>query len=222
MSDLHGDLPNSFEECEVAFICGDISPLDKQANDRKMKKWLREDFKPWAEALPCRKVMFIAGNHDWIFYRDPTFARYLFTPEDKVVYIGGESYWYKSLDGKIYSIHGNPWCKQFGNWAFMDSDKNLERVYYSIPSHLDILLTHDQPYGYGDTLLQETPWNTGEHIGNKPLAEAVLEKQPNYMFCGHLHSTTHECVNIGKTKRYNVSLKDEYYSMIYEPLYLDI
>lgn len=38
----------------------------------------------------------------------------------------------------------------------------------------------------------------------------------------NLHSTTHNCVQIAQTKRYNVSLKDEYYDMVYKPLYLDI
>lgn len=222
MSDLHGDLPNSFEECEVAFICGDISPLDKQANDRKMRKWLKEEFKPWAESLPVKKVFFIAGNHDYCLYRDPNFMRETFSKEDKVEYICDNKVEYTAEDGKTYTIYGTPWCKQFGNWPFMAQQDELEQLYQGIPYNLDILLTHDQPYGYGDVLLQDIYWNTGENIGNKALTTAVIMRQPKYMFCGHLHSTSHDCVQVRETCRYNVSLKDEYYNMVYNPLYLDI
>lgn len=224
MSDLHGDLPrvDTFEECEVAFICGDFSPLNIQANDRKMKKWLAGTFKPWCEALPCDKVFFIAGNHDWVALRDPEFMRTVFPTEEKVTYLYHEKASYISREGKEYKLFGTPFCKQFCNWAFMEEDDELAKLYLAIPEGLDVLLSHDQPYGYGDIILQEIYWNEGEHIGNKPLLETVFVRQPKYMFCGHLHSTTHECVEIVQTKRYNVSLKDEYYDMVYEPLYLDI
>lgn len=223
MSDLHGDLPavDSFEECEVAFICGDFSPLNIQANDRKMRKWLIDDFKPWCEALPCKKVFFIAGNHDYIAYRDQGFMYSTFPSDSKVEYLCDDYIEYE--DGKVvYSIYGTPWCKQFYNWPFMASDEELTELFSHIPTDLDILLTHDQPYEYGDILLQDVPWNNGRHIGNKSLVKAVLEKQPKYMLCGHLHSTTHDCIEIEKTKRYNVSLKDESYNPVYKPLYLEI
>lgn len=224
MSDLHGDLPrvDTFEECEVAFICGDFSPLNIQANDKKMKQWLAGTFKPWCEALPCEKVYFIAGNHDWTAFRDPEFMHFVFPKDEKVTYLCQETAIYTDRDGKEHKIFGTPFCKQFCNWAFMEEDEELARLYLAIPNDLDVLLSHDQPYGYGDVILQEIYWNEGEHIGNKPLLEAVFMRQPKYMFCGHLHSTTHECVEIIQTKRYNVSLKDEYYDMVYEPLYLDI
>ena len=68
LSDCHGLLLpiEEFEPCELVCICGDISPLNIQANHKKMRKWLREEFKPWCESLPCDKVIFIAGNHDRI------------------------------------------------------------------------------------------------------------------------------------------------------------
>ena len=37
-----------------------------------------------------------------------------------------------------------------------------------------------------------------------------------------IHSTDHNCIMINQTKRYNVSLKDENYKPVYEPLYLEI
>lgn len=224
MSDLHGTLlpVEDIEPCELVCISGDIVPLNIQASSRKTKSWLRNKFKPWCESLPCDKVVFIAGNHDF-YLQDLDFMYSVFPKDGKVTYLFHEGYTYTSREGKEYSIFGTPYCKIFGNWAFMDSNERLIELYENIPENLDILLTHDQPYGWGDVLEQLiTPWADSSHIGNQPLAQAILKKQPKYLFCGHLHSTTHDCVEIGETKRYNVSIKDERYDPIYDPLVLDI
>lgn len=225
LSDLHGTLlpiEDYFETCEVVFICGDISPLNIQANDRKMKRWLSEEFKPWCESLPCNKVIFIAGNHDWICSRNPEFMYKTFPKDAKVTYLFHESYVYTSLSGKEYTIFGSPYCKQFYNWAFMENDEVLVELFSKIPEDLDVLITHDQPYMYGDIILQKMYWNTGEHIGSKPLMEAILLKQPKFQFNGHLHSCDHNLIEIGQTKHYNVSIKDEHYNPVYDPLIVEI
>lgn len=222
MSDLHGFLPKDVESCELVCICGDISPLYIQANTIKMKKWLFDKFKPWCESLSCDKVLFIAGNHDWIC-NDIDFMQTIFPKDDKVTYLFHENYIYTSKNGKEYSIFGTPYCKLFGNWAFMKLDSKLAELYSDIPNNLDILLVHDQAYGYGDILeIGSTPWADGSHIGNKELTKAILNKQPKYMFTAHLHTTTHDCVEIGSTKRYNVSIKDEKYNPVYNPLIIEI
>lgn len=222
ISDLHGTLPTQFENHEVMFICGDISSLNIQINSRKLKKWLIEEFKPWCESLPNDKIFFIAGNHDRFMEAHPDFMYENFTNQDKVTYLCNDNYIYTSREGKEYSIYGTPYCKKFGNWFFMRDFNKLKEIYSNIPENLDILITHDQPYGYGDILLQQTAWYTGEHLGNKALTEEILIKQPKILLTGHLHSTSHKCVPIINTKRYNVSLKDEFYDLVYEPLYLEI
>lgn len=225
LSDLHGTLlpvEDYFEPCELVCICGDIVPLNIQANSRKTRQWLINKFKPWCESLPCDKVIFIAGNHD-IYLNNLDFMYTQFPKDKKVTYLFHEKYVYTSKSGKEYSIFGTPYCKLFGNWAFMEMDDKLEELYSDIPENLDILLVHDQPYGYGDILEENSaPWADGSHIGNKPLVEAVLKKQPRYMFTAHLHTATHECVEINNTKRYNVSIKDEQYNPVYDPLVIEI
>ena len=147
----------------------------------------------------------------------------LFPNENKVTYLCHEGYIYKGLDGKEYSIFGTPYCKEFGNWAFMLSDPELEEKYSGIPSGLDILITHDAPYGVSDILLQkDCPWANGEHIGNRPLREEILKKAPKIVLHGHLHSTSREFEELGYSKVVNCSIKDEYYNPVYEPLYLEI
>lgn len=118
MSDLHGDLP-VIEPCELVCICGDISPLNIQANHKKTRKWLIKEFKPWCESLPCDKVIFIAGNHDSSFQK-LDFMYTQFPKDGKTTYLFHESYVYTAKSGKEYSIFGTPYCKLFGNWAFID------------------------------------------------------------------------------------------------------
>lgn len=222
MSDLHGYLPE-VEPCNLVLICGDIVPLRIQHRTKDSYKWFSNEFEEWAMELPCDKVIFIAGNHECTLPNHYKEYKKLFDNESKITYLCHEEYVYKHSDGKEYNIFGTPYCQIFGTWAFMLPDSKLREKYSEIPENLDILLVHDQCYGYGDVLLQkDCPWATGEHIGNKPLTEAILEKQPRYLFTAHLHSTDHNCVMINRTKRYNVSLKDENYQPVYKPLYLEI
>lgn len=221
ISDLHGYLPE-LKPCELVLICGDSVPLEYQASSKKTKKWYDVTFRRWAEELPCDKVLFIAGNHELHFPRKKIIYESLFSKDDKITYLCHSEYIHKSKDGKEYKIFGTPYCKQFMNWAFMYPNEELEKIFKNIPSDLDILISHDNPYGYGDIVLQECPWADGSHIGNIPLAKAIEEKQPKYQFNGHLHSCEHSLIMIDNTKHYNCSIKDEQYNPIYEPLYLDI
>lgn len=221
ISDLHGYLPE-LESCELVLICGDSVPLDYQANSKKTKKWYDTVFRRWAGELPCDKVLFIAGNHELHFPGKKIIYESLFSKDDKITYLCHSEYLYKSKDGKEYKVFGTPYCKQFLDWAFMYPNEELEKIFKNIPNDLDILISHDNPYGYGDIVLQECPWADGSHIGNIPLAKAIEEKQPKYQFNGHLHSCDHSLIMIGNTKHYNCSINDEQYNPVYEPLYLDI
>lgn len=223
LSDIHGTLlpvEDYFESCELVCICGDISPLSIQGNHRKMRQWLRNQFKSWCESLPCDKVIFIAGNHDSAL-NNLDFMYTQFPKDSKVTYLFHENYVYTSKSGKDYSIFGTPYCKLFGNWAFMEMDEILEKLYSTIPENLDILLSHDAPFGVSDVLLQPS-YYTGEHIGNKPLAHTILEKTPKIVLHGHLHSTSREFEEWGYSKVINCSIKDERYDPIYNPLIIEI
>lgn len=223
MSDLHGTLlpVEDIKPCELVCICGDISPLNIQINHRKMRKWLVNEFKPWCESLPCDKVLFIAGNHDEIC-TNLDFMYSIFPKDKKVTYLFHECYVYTARDSREYKIFGTPYCKLFGNWSFMEIDTHLTKLYSEIPEGIDILLSHDTPYGYNDIILDNVPWADGSHIGNKPLTLAILEKEPSYVFSGHLHSVDHSMIEIGKSKKYGVSIKNEKYEPVYDPLYLNI
>lgn len=222
ISDLHGYLPE-IDTCDLVLICGDSVPLNVQGSSKNTSRWYSKTFKTWAENLPCEKVLFIAGNHELHFPNHYEYYKEMFPNNAKVTYLCHELYNYIGPDLKSYNIFGTPYCQEFGKWAFMLKDEDLDSKFMDIPEGLDILITHDQPYLYGDVLLQEDcPWANGEHIGNHSLLKAINSKQPRYQFNGHLHSCDHNKIMINNTTHYNVSLKDEKYQNVYNPLYLDI
>lgn len=225
ISDMHGMLDFDIKPCDILCICGDIVPLNVQTYHQGTFKWLSETFIPWCEKQQCEKIFLIAGNHDWMAMKHPDDWEAMFKGT-KITYLCDSAAEYvKQIDGEYQeiSIYGTPWCHQFYDWAFMTSDVYLEKIYNKIPYKVDILLTHDSPHGTSDVLMQEDVlWKTDEHIGCIPLGNAVDDKKPKILFHGHLHSTNHEREMRGETEVYNVSVVDEHYKRVYEPLYLEI
>lgn len=217
MSDMHGQYDFEVKPCDMVLICGDIVPLRIQNYSKDSEEWFKTFFIPWCNNLPCEKVVFIAGNHDFLFQRHEDRVRMALEGQDKIVYLNCEYYEYK---GKI--IYGTPWCKPFGNWAFMETiDKSEER--YKDVEHFNILMSHDASYGISDVLLQKDCWwADGTHIGNHALRNLVDKVKPQLALAGHLHSCQHEKTMHGNTEVYCVSLLNENYEMVYEPLYIDL
>ena len=217
ISDMHGQYDFKVEPCDIVLICGDIVPLKIQFYSKDSEEWLKTFFIPWCNNLPCEKVVFVAGNHDFFFQRHDDRVRKALEGQDKIVYLNCEYYEYK---GKV--IYGTPWCKPFGNWAFMETIEESEERYKDV-KHFDILISHDAPYGISDVLLQKDCWwADGTHIGNHALRELVDKVKPQLVCQGHLHSCQHEKTMHDNTEVYCVSLLNENYEMVYEPLYIEI
>jgi Icc-related predicted phosphoesterase len=108
----------------------------------------------------------------------------------------------------------------------MIPDDGQDKIYDDVVStgrKIDILMSHDAPYGVSDVVMQkDCPWATGEHIGNKPLAGFIEKTQPKIVVKGHLHSTNREPEYLNESKVLSVSLLDENYRMVYEPQYFEI
>ena len=175
ISDLHGYLPDNIEESDLLVIAGDVIPLNIQTDMQASKEWFATTFNNWVDNLPVKNVIMIAGNHDFALERSIFTGASEITSvlTSKCCYLKDEIIEY---EGKL--IYGTPWCHIFRRWAFMTSDNSLEIIFKKIPENLDLLITHDAPYGCTDICLQDFSWNTHEHIGSKPLREAILEKNP--------------------------------------------
>ena len=222
ISDIHGDLSVKIQPCDVLCICGDIVPLEVQVNSKKSKRWLKELFIPWCSKQPCKKVLVVGGNHDFFLWHHPLQMKEMVKEEEKIEYLLNEGYEFEGV-----KFFGTPLCKEFGYWAFMypydEQDRILDKALEEWGKNIDILLTHDSPYGVSDIILDKScPWATDEHIGNKSLEAFIIKTAPKLHLHGHLHSTNHDEEILGVTKVYCVSILGEQYTIEYEPQYFDI
>ncbi|MGM9533796.1 MAG: metallophosphoesterase [Intestinibacter sp.] len=224
LSDIHGNLIDITEECDLICICGDISPLEIQKDYIKMTKWFFSDFYEWILKLPCSKVILTPGNHDfWLYKFISSSKMYLW---DKLeILIDNSTMFYSGNDDKWYNIYATPQCKDFGNWAYMPGNDKLEKYYSNIPSNLDILLTHDSPQiGKVGNILEDTNsfFPFGRPAGNEILASVITVKKPKYVLSGHIHSGDHNVSKYNDINLVNVSILNENYEVAYKPLTFEI
>ena len=219
-SDMHGNLKFDVEPCDMVLICGDIVPLHAQTNSKVSRSWLKNTFIPWCSALPCEKVLVVAGNHDFELALHGSRFKAMLKDQDKIVYLDCEAYEYNGV-----KVFGTPLCKIFGTWAFMSPYDEQDQIYDKVMKKVgkfDILMSHDAPYGVSDIILQkDCRWADGSHIGNKSLTRLVENMKPRIMVHGHLHSCNHDKEMLGDTEVYTVSLLDEHYDLAYKPFYFD-
>ena len=98
-------------------------------------------------------------------------------------------------------------------WAFRKSNEELTETYASIPTGLDILVSHQPPYGYGD--------QDAEPLGSPELLAAIERVRPRLVICGHIHAGhghfEHDGIPI-----YNVSVVNDQYRLVRTPTVIDI
>ena len=213
VSDLHGDLPE-IQSCDVVCICGDIVPLEIQNNYNLSEYWFRNDFIDWAKALPCEKVIFIGGNHDFMLETATSIRINSMIKQreanDKVIYLENSEYNYRD---KIF--YGCPNVQDMYGWAF-----NMKWPYdqFARIPDCNVLLTH-QPPAIGDigrSLISLYDW------GSIKLRNTIDKRDIDYVFCGHVHSGDHHLIEYRNTKVQNVSIKDDDYNNVFDVTYLTI
>ena len=218
ISDTHGYLPSDIGKFDLLFICGDVCPAHDHYYEYQ-KKWLLNEFSKWVNSLEYNDalsmVVMVPGNHDFAFQDFYRFNDELYKETDyKLKVLINDEYTFcgKNKDGKneTFSIFGTPYCKVFFNWAFMLPDGILMDKYDEIPYGVDFLLCHDAPDINGLGYINEGP-NAGNNAGNEILADAILEKRPRYVFCGHIHSGNHNFFEYEGIKMANVSYVNERY-----------
>jgi Icc-related predicted phosphoesterase len=213
ISDCHGRLPQ-IPACDLLLIAGDITPVSDHSEEFQ-KRWLQTHFHPWLEKAPAIHVCGIAGNHDYIFQRQPTWV-----PKDlRWIYLQDSG---TEIEG--LKIFGTPWQPWFQDWAFNSPKENpeefLAQKFSQIPDDTDILLAHGAPKGYGDMAPAGGP-GAGEHVGSSALLNRILEVCPALVVYGHLHGG-YGFYSIPGEKRVitlaNASVLDEKYQLANRPL----
>jgi len=155
---------------DVLIHAGDITPRGKLEQLTKAVKFF--------EKLPHKHKVFIAGNHDFCFEKEPAVSRAIMESAG-LVYLENQLV---EIDGlKIYGTPHQPW---FYDWAFnVMNDKRREDIYSVIPENLDVLITHCPPYGILDRTYR------GEPVGCTVLSTIVAQRKPKFHCFGHIHES---------------------------------
>ena len=137
-------------------------------------------FAQWCESLLkneiVRKVIAIAGNHDFLFQHQPSTAREILKG---ITYLeDSETEW------ENIRIYGTPWQPWFYDWAFqLRTEGELEAKFASIPAGVDVLLTHGPPKGILDRTIR------GASAGSIALCERIKQVRPRLVVFGHIHES---------------------------------
>jgi Icc-related predicted phosphoesterase len=136
------------------------------------------EFNSWCGSLlekqVAREIILIAGNHDFLFERNPQEARAFMTAS---TYLNDSGCEWEGL-----RIWGTPWQPWFYDWAFnLRTEDELAQKFQIIPPETDILISHGPPKGILDQTIR------GESVGSSSLLRKILEVRPKLVVFGHIH-----------------------------------
>lgn len=198
LADLHGHLP-PLADCDLLLLAGDLCPAVDHGVARQAR-WLDGPFRHWLDAAPAAAIVGIAGNHDFIFEREPSLV-----PELPWIYLEDAS-----VDVEGVRIWGSPWTPWFHDWAFnaprANGESFLERRYDTVPDETDVLLVHGPPRGFGDRT------TAGVDAGSTALLDAIDRVQPRLCAYGHIHEARGQWTR-GETTLVNAAAVDALYEL---------
>jgi Icc-related predicted phosphoesterase len=170
-SDLHGQLP-PIEPCDLLLLAGDLCPASDHSLFAQMQ-FLAGPFADWLEQVPAKRIVGVAGNHDFIFEKRPDLVPrtlrwdYL---QDSATEVHG------------LKVYGTPWQPWFYDWAFNLSEEELVKKWARIPEGTDVLVCHGPPIGYGDK-----PQGPRPPQGSPGLLHRIEQIAPGLVVFGHIH-----------------------------------
>jgi len=197
---LHRRMEHEIPDGDILLHAGDIT-RDGEIEDLTAVNQFFEN-------LPHRHKIFIPGNHDWIFQRDPATATAEIPAATCLIDSGIE------IEG--LKIWGSPWQPEFHNWAFnLPRGEALARVWNLIPEGTDIVVTHGPPAGILDRCAD------GKEEGCADLAARIRKISPRLHLFGHIHEAYGHKTN-GKTLFLNASICNLAYRPVNRPFVINL
>ena len=166
--------------CDLLIHAGDFSYVGKMVDVMELNQW----FGKLKQNGIVKEIVAVAGNHDFIAQKNPSWTKETFT---NCIYLDGETCEVFGL-----KIFGSPYTPSFGQWAFM-KDRGPQIAYYwkQIPDDTEVLITHGAPYGILDEVdrgIVSGVEGGREHVGCEELIKRVNQLSNLKLHCfGHLH-----------------------------------
>lgn len=165
-----------------------------------------DDLLDWMHALPIKHKILIAGNHERNVERYKKEFVHLVSQYDSITYLHNTA---TTIDG--VKFYGSPYSNEFYNWAFMEEEVGLSKIWAKIPNDTDVLITHGPSYGCLD-LIEE-----GRNVGSESLRERKEVLDLKLHVSGHIHEAYGVVGN-------NVcaSVLNRRYELVNEPIVVEI
>ena len=210
ISDTHGShLGLKVPDGDVLIHAGDLCSRGSMIDAIEFINWFNTHSHP--------TKIFIAGNHDWIFEKDPGLMATVLKGYPDVIYLNDSGVTIKGL-----KFWGSPVSPRFYNWAFnRDRGEEIKRHWDMIPADTDVLITHGPPYGFCDEAYR-VGYNITEKVGCRDLLDATLRIAPKLHLFGHIHYSGGRSHTAPQTTYANVSVLNESYIVENKPMIFDI
>lgn len=222
-SDIHGSVPfpKIPDGTDLVLVAGDVAPLSASLDleghryfrIKEQIDWVFHELPKWVNEYPSTDFVVVPGNHDfWGATLDgnPNWPANLYVRDNGLVSVRGKNIFCSSW---VLPINGR--------WIYEMANEAEATVALRIPKHpqVDIVVTHNPPLVEGSDIDR---CSNGDHCGSKFLTREIEKVQPELLVCGHIHSGSHECTKIGKTRCFNVSLLDDFYGPKWSPKEIEI
>jgi Icc-related predicted phosphoesterase len=201
VSDTHGEWPYNTQEpapkADILLHCGDLTQVGGLASFKRAI----EDIK----TIDAELKLVIAGNHD-LELDESWVRRNMEDPEELeesvecisymnaqkqhgIYYLSEGLHKFQLQDGRVFTVYASPYTPEFNGYAFAygDQEDRFNQGESSIPTNVDIVMTHGPPAF--DTFRKYTldENQDGHHCGCGKLAKAIRKTQPRLHCFGHIH-----------------------------------
>lgn len=224
VSDLHGQFP-VIPPCDLLIVAGDVCPdaVDRQFSwdaPELQKAWFDREVRPWLAAAPATHKVLTWGNHDTCGARCDFSADEPDIADSRSLQIVNTRATSIPDGAGSVTIFASPWCNPCGMWVFWKRRPELAKIYDAIPDGIDVLVSHQPPFGYCDGVPE---WDSSRVIprGSRELLRAIDRVKPKVVICGHIHEG-HGRAERNGTRIFNVSVVDERYRLVNPVTLIDL
>lgn len=171
ISDTHGFHNNlKLPDGDVLVHAGDATQIGK------LDECLA--FINWFHSRLHRYKLFVPGNHDFGFDREPYLRQLLHQPKRGIHFLLDSGV---EIGGLLF--YGTPWVPNLKGWAFYGDELLLTLKFVKIPDRTNVLITHGPPEGLMD--------DCGSHVGSREMKRRLEQLRPlgnlKLHIFGHIH-----------------------------------